>query len=633
MGLTLALSFALAVVVPVWLVRSLVRESAHQAVEGEVVRLGLGILDATRLGLDEHLGLLHQAVDAAHLSPDGRAFHLPFRPVPLGPSYLIRTQGPAPRIYNLVPPTGGDHSPGGTDFRLEETALTFQAGTQTLAVLQENPDRRLWIGQLPFLPQAASGLWLVEFLPGSGGTDLAAFSLAPGYLRDWLARLSKSVAADVYLVTADNLVLPQQSPDLFGQTWASKALSRSKEGVFFTFPTPEVLVHVYADPEYLFNLLAVMPRGALTATVDGVIDQTTIFTALVAVVLGLVSLSLLWIFARQLRRLTRQLSGIAEGNFRTLPEGMGAFLTETDRIAQGINTLAARLEENRRTIDEAQRTLEARVADRTASLSRTLEKLKAAQDTLVQTEKMAALGRTVAAFTHEINNPLGAALTVIGLVEETVAGLRGDLKAGPPVPPDLGTRLDTLAEATEMVHRSLQRAIDVTGSVKTVAADQTRAEVRVYDLAEYLAEVASALTPMLRHQIHSLNLQAEPGIRLRGDPAVLYQIVSNLVINSVKHGFEGRPRGRITIEARRAGDEVVLEYRDDGNGMGPEQLSRLYEPFYTTKRGAGGTGLGMSIVYNLVHHDLGGQVVCESRPGEGVRFTIRFPAPPLEALR
>jgi signal transduction histidine kinase len=176
-----------------------------------------------------------------------------------------------------------------------------------------------------------------------------------------------------------------------------------------------------------------------------------------------------------------------------------------------------------------------------------------------------------------------------------------------------------------MVDRSLQRAIDVTHSMKTVAADQSRATVRDYNLGEYLHQMSGALTPLLRHPFHTLELEVGPGINLRGDPAVFYQILSNLVINSVKHGFEGRVQGRITVVVHRDGQEAVFQYRDDGNGMGPEQLARLYEPFYTTKRESGGTGLGMSIVQKAVRNDLGGEVRCESRPGEGVEFTIRFP--------
>jgi signal transduction histidine kinase len=453
------------------------------------------------------------------------------------------------------------------------------------------------VGQLPFLPQAPSGLWLVEFLQGRAKTDLIAVSLGAEYLRQWLAHLSKAIASQVYLVTADNLILPQNSPDLFAEAWASKALSRSTEGVFFTIPTPDVLVHVYADPGYLFNLLAVMPRTSLTATVDTVIDQTTILTTGVATVLGLITLGLLALFTHQLRRLTKQLSGITEGNFRTLPEGMGAFLTETDTIARGVNTLATRLEANQHTLGEANREL----------------------------EKMAALGRTVAAFTHEINNPLGAALTIIGLVEETAAELRKELSGGAAVPSNLGSRLETLSDAASMVDRSLQRAIDVTHSMKTVAADQSRPVVRDYDLGDYLNEMSAALNALLRHPFHTLDLVVEPQIHLRGDPAVFYQILSNLVINSVRHGFEGRSQGRITVEVRKEADEVIFQYRDDGNGMGPEQLARLYEPFYTTKRNSGGTGLGMSIVQRAVRTDLAGQVTCESNLGEGVLFTIRFP--------
>jgi signal transduction histidine kinase len=193
--------------------------------------------------------------------------------------------------------------------------------------------------------------------------------------------------------------------------------------------------------------------------------------------------------------------------------------------------------------------------------------------------------------------------------------------------------LDLVAQAATLVEHSLNRATTITGSFKHVAADQSHAEIREFDLGAYLEEIVNSLQPLFRHGRHTVKLQLEPGILLQGNPASFYQIISNLIINSINHGFEGREAGQVSIGVRQEGDQVLLDYRDNGIGMDEQQKSRMYEPFFTTKRASGGTGLGMSIIYSLVHEDLGGSIQCETAPGEGVHFAIRFPQvkPPKEA--
>lgn len=272
--------------------------------------------------------------------------------------------------------------------------------------------------------------------------------------------------------------------------------------------------------------------------------------------------------------------------------------------------------------------LESRVEQRTAalhatnaSLHHTIDELRRTQQQLVEAEKMASLGGLVAGVAHEINTPIGVAVTAASWLEEEARRLR--VKAGE-ADSTVAERLRAVAmESAGVILRNLQRADRLIRSFKQVAVDQSIEQPRRLQLAQYLEEVMATLQPSLRR--YTVEIDCPPDIVLHTYPGAIYQVVANLAINSVTHGFvDGRP-GHIGLSVRQEGDEVVLRYRDDGVGMDEKARRRVFEPFYTTRRGEGGSGLGMHITWNLVTQLLGGSIACDSTPGEGTRFTVRIP--------
>jgi Amt family ammonium transporter len=175
------------------------------------------------------------------------------------------------------------------------------------------------------------------------------------------------------------------------------------------------------------------------------------------------------------------------------------------------------------------------------------------------------------------------------------------------------------------VQANLERAGGLIQNFKQVAVDQSSVQERDFDLAGYLGEIVQSLQPRFRGTGFRFEMDCPRGIMMHGDPGALYRVVSNLVMNSLDHGFEGMLSGTISLAARRSDGDVVIEYRDDGKGMTREQRQRLFEPFFTTKRGRGGTGLGMHIVWTNVKQILGGTITCVSAPGKGTRFTLTIP--------
>jgi signal transduction histidine kinase len=255
-----------------------------------------------------------------------------------------------------------------------------------------------------------------------------------------------------------------------------------------------------------------------------------------------------------------------------------------------------------------------------------VERLRETQDQLVQNEKMASLGALVAGVSHEINTPVGIGVTAASTLEQLTARFADRRAAQAPTPAEVAEFAAVAREASQMILTNLQRASELIHSFKQVAVDQASSERRRFDLREYLDEVLLSLGPKLKRTPHAVALDCPPNLVLDSYPGALAQIVTNLLTNSLLHAYPDARAGRITISAARQGEDVRLVYADDGAGIAPEHLGRVFDPFFTTQRGRGGSGLGMHIVYNLVTRMLGGAIDLASRPGEGTRVTVTFPA-------
>ncbi len=276
--------------------------------------------------------------------------------------------------------------------------------------------------------------------------------------------------------------------------------------------------------------------------------------------------------------------------------------------------------------------LEDRVAGRTADLSRanaelsgTIERLGEAQAQLVESEKMAALGSLVAGVAHEINTPLGVSVTAASHLGEEVDHLEARLQASAPFDAQLQKSAGVIRQCVDLVMRNLERADKLVKSFKQVAVDQSSEQSREIVLKDYLAEILMSLNPRIKRTGHTVTMECDPAIRLVTYPGAIYQTITNLVVNSLVHGFEGIDAGSMTIAASADAEQILIVYRDNGRGMSADTRRRVFDPFFTTRRGQGGSGLGMHISYNLVTQLLGGTIRCESQPGAGVKFDIRIP--------
>ncbi|MBF0603741.1 MAG: PAS domain S-box protein [Nitrospirae bacterium] len=269
--------------------------------------------------------------------------------------------------------------------------------------------------------------------------------------------------------------------------------------------------------------------------------------------------------------------------------------------------------------------LEENVRTRTRELQEHVQSLKEYQHQLIHSERMAALGGMVAGIAHEINTPIGIGFTSATYLKNRTQSLREIIDSDEMTYEKMYDYLDVATESSSLIEANLRRASELIKSFKMVAVDQTSQEVRGIDLKQYIDEIILSLRPKFRNTKYGVVVNCADGQHLETYPGAISQILTNLVMNSLIHGFEGLDEGKIVIDACIRENQVVLTYRDNGRGMNGEGVKRLFEPFFTTRRGRGGSGLGMHMVYNLVTQTLQGSISCQSAIGEGTVCVIQFP--------
>jgi signal transduction histidine kinase len=283
-----------------------------------------------------------------------------------------------------------------------------------------------------------------------------------------------------------------------------------------------------------------------------------------------------------------------------------------------IVTVALDITDRKRSEQETQRARD--------SAENALNNLRATQNSLIESEKLAALGRLVAGVAHEINNPVGIGVTVATALQrrcrlfaEEVA--RGELKRS-----TLNAFIQANVDAADQLVSNLNRAAELIQSFKQVAVDRNVPDRRQFNLADLTEQIVTSLRPGLRSRNLTLTVDCAPNIDMNSFPGPYGQVVTNLFLNSVAHAFPTNAAGELVITAREAGAEFVeIVYSDNGVGMTDEVRRHAFDPFFTTRRDKGGTGLGLNIVHNIIINRLGGRIELTSEVGKGTRFHIVLP--------
>jgi signal transduction histidine kinase len=319
-----------------------------------------------------------------------------------------------------------------------------------------------------------------------------------------------------------------------------------------------------------------------------------------------------------LQQIMAAMHAITSGHYDRQVQGTGA-KDEVGAMARAVEVFRENAIAKRKTEDELRASKE--------KAEGALLELNAAQQNLIDAERLAALGGLVAGVAHEVNNPIGISLTVASSFARRAEMFEAELKAdGQLRRSQLEEFVRTSRDAAQQLVANLHRAGELIQSFKQVAADRSNAERRQFSLSEATDQIVASLRPVLKRAPIALSIDVPEGLMIDGYPGSYGQILTNLFLNAANHGFADGRSGAISISAKpRGNDDVEIIFADNGAGMTPDVQRQAFDPFFTTRRNEGGTGLGLHIVYNLVTQQLGGRMMLDSRLGQGTTFRIIMP--------
>ncbi|WP_282829161.1 HAMP domain-containing sensor histidine kinase [Pelomonas sp. V22] len=365
---------------------------------------------------------------------------------------------------------------------------------------------------------------------------------------------------------------------------------------------------------------------------------------------ALMLLVTLWMLQRVIRQRVKQPLSDITGSVEALaervsqgeePESLPAQgSADLQRLSQAFDAMAQDLAAQRRQEQAAQAALEREVQERRqaeeavrllnlsleARVRERGEALQQAQQELVQRETLASLGSLVAGVSHELNTPIGNALISADTAAAALSQLQALLASGAVRRSELERGLHLARESAGLALANLQRSASLVQDFKQVAVDRASLQRRRFDLRRVSEEVVHLLQISLKTPQFNLVLDLPAELLLDSFPGAFGQVLTNLVQNAVVHAFEGRSQGCITITLLRSDErQVVLCVSDDGCGIPAEHLGQVFKPFFTTRLGQGGSGLGLHLVYSIVRNVLGGEIELHSEPGRGTRFVLTLP--------
>ncbi len=338
----------------------------------------------------------------------------------------------------------------------------------------------------------------------------------------------------------------------------------------------------------------------------------------------IVTISIVNYILRPIKELIRASKRIASGNLEhniIINDSSYEFIQLTENFTIMKNKLKNNIHKLKEQVNERTKDLESSNSE----LKNSISNLKNTQKQLVESEKMASLGGLVAGVAHEINTPVGVALTGITHFKDITTNIKKDYDNENISEEEFEKYLNTSNELSDIINKNLKRTADLVKSFKQVAVDQTSEKKRKFNVKFYLEEIITSIKNVLRQYKVKINVNVLEEIIINSYPGFYSQIITNLIFNSLRHAYEKEDEGLINIEISKVEDNILIEYSDDGKGIKEENLKKIFDPFFTTNREKGGTGLGLNIIYNIIKSNLNGEIICTSKENEGVQFTITLP--------
>lgn len=380
------------------------------------------------------------------------------------------------------------------------------------------------------------------------------------------------------------------------------------------------------DVDPLLNLgwkvIVAIPEGEI---MSGVRDNTNVSAALmfgIIITTTLVGIFMMNRVTQPLLSVSHAVDNLSKGQWGIeLPLGRRP-LYEIYELVTAFNRMSVEISNNLMQIqslhEKEKSDLESAVAERTKALQKTMQEL-------INREKLASLGSLVSGISHEINTPLGVSVTAASYMDEANKQMQALMTNNTITKNDFVKYIESMEESALILNTNLSRAAELIKSFKEIAVNQSTEALITFNVSEYIQTVITSLKHEYKHTQHQFIVNCSNKLLLESYPGAWSQILTNFIINSLRHGFTDKQAGTITISVIEKAELIQLIYSDDGIGIDPLNHARVFEPFYTTRRGTGGSGLGLSIIYNLVTGILKGSIALESETGRGVTFTIEIP--------
>jgi len=479
-----------------------------------------------------------------------------------------------------------------------------------------------------------------------------------GALLGSLHLLSKQYAADLqthkfgeagylFMTTRDRVMVMHPDPLRILQTAAARgqnegydrAADSGFEGTIETINSTgqNVLASFVRIRSMDWILGAYFPMAEATLPFDRALDALLGVALAAGALLTFGVAAMVHRLMQPVRALSRHLIELGEGRARPFVEPsageMKALSGAYNKMLLQLESSEAARREGEQHVMQLNETLEQRVRDRTLALEKAnaelndmLQRNAHIQEELVRSEKLAALGRLMAGLAHELNTPLGNALTVSSAMRDASARFNQKVQNAVLKRSELERFNAYCLDVCALIERNLTRTSNLIRSVKQAAVDQTAERRRKFDLSETIGEVLATVKHLVRHRPLQLHLNLAPGLEMDSFPGAMGQVATNLFTNVLDHAFGPDDAGDIWIECQAAEeDSVRLVVRDNGRGIDAEDLGKIFDPFFTTRLGQGGSGLGLYIVHNAVTGPLGGRIEVRSEVGKGTSFVATLP--------
>lgn len=344
--------------------------------------------------------------------------------------------------------------------------------------------------------------------------------------------------------------------------------------------------------------------------------------------LSIILLATLYIIRRHTKPVTELSTSIQKFSFDNNSSIAPSILERPDEIgvlAHSFKQLLNRLKSAYQDLKNEELSLQQKVENRTKDLKDQNELLIKMQNQLVESEKMASLGNLVAGVAHEINTPIGICLTAITHLNDASKDVQEKYEQDKLSESEFINFLTLSHDSCEIANENIKRAAQLISNFKNVAVSQHTDKKTCFNLYSQLEHLIKILIPKNRGTSITITITGEPSLLINSYQSAFYQIFSNLITNSLIHGFESMEQGQIKIDFEVQDGQLTLTYSDNGQGVSEKIVERIFDPFVTTKRGQGGSGLGTHIIYNLVVQKLGGSISCHSELDKGAQFIISFP--------